>query len=58
MEYSDAAGTLLLNVGKKEWSTEICELLEIRSNICPPLVESHDEVGTITAEIAKETGLI
>ena len=27
MEYSDAAGTLLLDVSKKEWSTEICELL-------------------------------
>ena len=57
MEYSDAAGTLLLDVSEKEWSKEICELLEIDSSICPPLVDSHEEVGTITSEIAEATGL-
>lgn len=57
MEYSDAAGTLLLNVSEKEWSKEICELLEIDPNICPPLVESTDEVGTISASFADITGL-
>ena len=29
MEYSDAAGTLLLDISEKEWSTEVCELLGI-----------------------------
>src|SRR5699024_6579457 len=57
MEYSDAAGTLLLNVGEKAWSKEICNLLDIDPNICPPLVESTDELGTISAEFAKKTGL-
>lgn len=57
MEYSDAAGTLLLNVAEKEWSKEICNILGINPEICPPLVGSHDEVGTITAEIAESTGL-
>ncbi|QGQ48225.1 xylulokinase [Metabacillus sediminilitoris] len=57
MEYSDAAGTLLLDVRKQEWSNEICELLEIDHHLCPPLVHSHDEVGTISPEIAKRTGL-
>ncbi|RKQ32488.1 xylulokinase [Oceanobacillus halophilus] len=57
MEYSDAAGTLLLNVAEKTWSKEICEILDINPEICPPLVGSHDEVGTITAGIAEATGL-
>ncbi|WP_421102889.1 xylulokinase, partial [Sporosarcina psychrophila] len=57
MEYSDAAGTLLLDVSKKEWSTEICELLGFDSNICPPLVHSHKEVGNITLEFSEVTGL-
>lgn len=57
MEYSDAAGTLLLNVEKHEWSTEILDAFDLSSNLCPPLVESHAFVGTITAEYAKETGL-
>ncbi|WP_129731696.1 xylulokinase [Ectobacillus funiculus] len=56
-EYSDAAGTLLLNVSKKTWSTEICELVGIKSELCPPLVESHQLVGTITSDFANWTGL-
>ncbi len=57
MEYSDAAGTLLLDITEKKWSEEICRLLDIPVELCPPLVESHEEVGTITPEIAKATGL-
>src|SRR5699024_1631103 len=56
-EYSDAAGTLLLDVLAKEWSEEICNLLDIDTGICPPLVESHAEVGTIDPTYAKITGL-
>ncbi len=56
-EYSDAAGTLLLNVAEKKWSTEICELFDIKPELCPPLVESHGFVGTITADVATQTGL-
>lgn len=57
MEYSDAAGTLLLDVSKKEWSHEICRDLGVDPEICPPLVASHDEVGKVTEEISKATGL-
>ena len=57
MEYSEAAGTLLLDITEKKWSEEICRLLDIPVELCPPLVESHEEVGTITPEIAKATGL-
>ncbi|MFB4168424.1 xylulokinase [Virgibacillus sp. JSM 102003] len=57
MEFSDAAGTLLLDIGMKEWSTEICDLVEIDSNLCPPLVESHTETGKVSAEVAGITGL-
>ncbi|UJL45767.1 xylulokinase [Virgibacillus sp. NKC19-16] len=57
MEYSDAAGTLLLDVNEKKWSSEICRILDIDPQICPQLVGSHDKVGTITSEISKVTGL-
>ncbi|MFL6559543.1 MAG: xylulokinase, partial [Bacillus sp. (in: firmicutes)] len=56
-EYSDAAGTLLLNVSKREWSKEILALFGISPDFCPPLVESHACVGTISAEFAQATGL-
>jgi xylulokinase len=56
-EYSDAAGTLLLDVKEKQWSEMMCSQFGIPSNICPRLVESHELVGTITAEVAEQTGL-
>ncbi|WP_337018586.1 xylulokinase [Oceanobacillus massiliensis] len=57
MEYSDAAGTLLLDVKKKRWSKQVGESLDLDPEIFPPLIDSHDEVGKITGEIAKATGL-
>jgi xylulokinase len=57
MEYSDAAGTLLLNVAKREWSQEVLDAFGLSTDFCPPLVESHALVGTVTAEFALSTGL-
>ncbi|WP_077309412.1 xylulokinase [Terribacillus halophilus] len=56
-DYSDAAGTLLLNIKEKKWSTEICDDVGISSSLCPPLVESHECIGTLTLSFASETGL-
>ncbi|RHW42769.1 xylulokinase [Neobacillus notoginsengisoli] len=57
MDYSDAAGTLLLDIRNKVWRKEICDLLQIDLSLCPPLIESHDFVGTILPDIAEQTGL-
>ncbi|MBE4907853.1 xylulokinase [Bacillus luteolus] len=57
MEYSDAAGTLLLNVAEKKWSDEICKLVGLDKKLCPPLVESTACVGTVTESFASVTGL-
>jgi xylulokinase len=57
MEYSDAAGTLLLNVAKREWSHEVLEAFDLSTEFCPPLVESHAFVGTLSAELAQSAGL-
>lgn len=56
-EYSDAAGTLLLNIAEKEWSEEICRLVGIDKGLCPTLVESTESVGQITQSFAEQTGL-
>lgn len=53
---SDAAGTLLLNVGTGEWSDEILDQFSIDSSILPPLFDSIDSVGTITDELANKLG--
>ncbi|WP_419956374.1 xylulokinase [Neobacillus niacini] len=57
MEYSDAAGTLLLNVAEREWSGEVLDAFGLSGELCPALVESHAFVGSITAEFAQATGL-
>lgn len=56
-EFSDAAGTLLLNVSKRKWSREILDLFGLPPEFCPPLVESHAFVGTVSPEFAEATGL-
>ncbi|PTM56578.1 xylulokinase [Desmospora activa] len=56
-EFSDAAGTLLLDIPRREWSRELCDALAIDRGICPPLVESHACVGTLLPSIAEATGL-
>jgi xylulokinase len=56
-EYSDAAGTLLLDISQKRWSLEICRKFDIKIEMCPPLVESSQQVGTLLPELAEKTGL-
>jgi xylulokinase len=57
MDYSDAAGTLLLDVARKRWSDEICRAFGIPESLCPPLVESQECVGTLLPEVAEAAGL-
>lgn len=56
-EYSDAAGTLLLDIEKKVWSNDILEKFKIDKKICPPLVESTSKIGDLDEEIREELGL-
>lgn len=56
-EYSDAAGTILLDVVKKQWSTELCQYFGIPLTICPPLLESTDFAGTVSTDYARISGL-
>lgn len=57
MDYSDAAGTLLLDVVQKRWSSAVCEQFHIPLSICPPLVDSTTQTGGILPAIAAQTGL-
>lgn len=57
MDYSDAAGTLLLDIDKKEWSDEVASQFEIDKNILPPLVESIGYVGDILPDIQSKLGI-
>ncbi|GAK48555.1 xylulokinase [Secundilactobacillus oryzae JCM 18671] len=57
MDYSDATGTVLLDVKKGDWSKEICDALDIPVELCPPLIQSIDLAGQISKSYALFSGL-
>ncbi|MFD2114396.1 xylulokinase [Paenibacillus yanchengensis] len=57
MDYSDAAGTLLLDVADKRWSETLLQSFQLPLSLCPPLVESHDHVGELLPAIAEQVQL-
>jgi xylulokinase len=57
MDMADASGTLLLDVAGRRWSEEVVKALGIPMEWLPPLFESNDIAGRLTAEAAALTGL-
>ncbi|MDR3242427.1 MAG: xylulokinase [Clostridiales Family XIII bacterium] len=56
-EMSDASGMNLLDVPNRRWSGEVLEKLDIDPALLPPVRESYEIAGHITAESAALTGL-
>jgi len=56
-DVADASGTLLLDVKARSWSQEMLDKLDIDRGWLPPLYESNEIVGVVTAEAAEATGL-
>jgi len=56
-EFSDAAGTLFLDVESRRWSEEMLKALEVPEEILPPVYESVGVCGRVTKEAAELTGL-
>ncbi|MGI6294639.1 MAG: xylulokinase [Armatimonadota bacterium] len=56
-EVSDASGTALFNVTKREWAYEMLDAIDIPAQWMPKSYESVEISGKITAEAAKLTGL-
>ncbi|NVM53854.1 MAG: xylulokinase [Candidatus Helarchaeota archaeon] len=42
---------------KKQWSEEICEVMQIPIDLLPELHNSHEVIGEISEEASKKTGL-
>lgn len=56
-EVSDASGTSLFNVKKRQWADEVLDAIGIPRDWMPRVYESPEVSGKITAEAAKLTGL-
>jgi len=58
MDVADGSGTLLMDVGRRAWSDELLELLDIPGEWLPTLHESHEVVAEVSTEAASATGLL
>ncbi len=54
---SDAAGTLLLDLKRRDWSDEIVQVLEIPREWLPRVYEGPEVTGRLTRAAAEELGL-
>jgi xylulokinase len=57
MEYSDAAGTVMLDEENRKWSSQIAEAFQLPMEIFPPLIESIGFAGKISETYASFSGL-
>jgi xylulokinase len=57
-DYSDASGTNLFDLVKKTWDQKILDALDIPLSLLPEAHPSTDNAGGVTAEAARETGLL
>lgn len=57
-DVSDASGTGLFDVRKREYSYELLDRLDLPHDLFPPVVESSEVTGQITKEAASLTGLL
>lgn len=56
-DYSDASGTLPLDVARKRWSEEMLNICGVTEGQMPTLYESYQAVGTLLPEISERLGL-
>ena len=56
-DYSDASGTLLLDVQHRRWSDEMLDICGVKPAWMPRLFESYETVGTLLPRRAQELGL-
>ena len=56
-DYSDASGTLLLDVAHRRWSPEMLEICGVSEDRLPRLFESYEPVGSVLPSVAAALGL-
>ena len=56
-DVSDASGTLLLDIRRRAWSSQILAALDIPAEWMPAVLESPQPSGTLSTAVAEELGL-
>jgi len=58
LDRAGGSGTLLFDLGRRDWSEEVVEALEIPREWLPPTHEGPQVTGRVSAEAAEATGLL
>ncbi len=56
-DVSDASGTLLFDVGARDWSEPMLKLCGLTRAEVPQVHESYEKIGTVLPDVAAELGL-
>ncbi|SJM28530.1 xylulokinase [Mesorhizobium delmotii] len=56
-EMSDSAGTSWLDVGKRDWSTDLLSATSLDEGQMPSLVEGTEKAGALRSELASKWGM-
>jgi len=56
-DFSDVIGALMADSHTRDWSPEICELIQWPMDTLPPVAEPTALAGVVSAAAARETGL-
>ena len=54
---TDASGTLLYDLGRGAWATDVAEALGLRAGLLPPIREPAEVAGTLRPDAAGDLGL-
>lgn len=57
MDKADGSGTILFDLRRRTWSSQLLDLLNISADWLPPTFEGHETTGEVTREVAELTGL-
>jgi xylulokinase len=57
VDKADGAGTLLFDLGARDWSPEVLDALDLDPALFPPTFEGPEVTGVVTASAAESTGL-
>ncbi|HEY4425615.1 MAG TPA: xylulokinase [Pyrinomonadaceae bacterium] len=57
MDKADGSGTMLFDLRKRTWSSQILKTLNISPDWLPQTFEGHETTGEVTREAAEQTGL-
>ncbi|MDO5553606.1 MAG: xylulokinase [Planctomycetia bacterium] len=56
-DYIEAEGSMLFDYHKLEWSNDLCDLIDLKADRLPRIVDPMNQTGMVTKQAAELTGL-